>query len=104
MNTCTLVFDYFGSDGRAHCHANCGECYTVEFAYLAGGPWYFYANGVVGQDIPIEPMSNRVYDVEGAAIEELTSGTRYFRVVPRECTPAETIDPVPEAPPAAVIE
>lgn len=78
MRTCTLVFDYFGSDGFAHCHADCGMCYTVLFAYSPSGPWFKDRDGMVGDDIPIAPGG----------------GTKYYRVIPRECTPAE-IDPSP---------
>ena len=75
---CSLRFLYFGADGYAHCVADCGECYTVEWSPTPDGPWYFDRNGLAGQDIPIEPSPG---------------GTRYYRVIPRECEKHET--PVP---------
>ena len=90
MNACKLVIDYFGSDGYVHCHADCGPCYTVQFAYYPNGPWYFDRNGVAGQDIPIEPNPTP------------GGSNKYYRAIPRDCDPIEpdpTVPPEGEEPP-----
>lgn len=70
--TCTLVFDYVDGSGRIHCHASCGLCYTLQFAYSLAGPWYDERPGQAGDDIIIEA-------------NDQTRSAKFYRVVPRVC-------------------
>lgn len=81
QQSCNLRFMYFGSDGYAHCVAECGQYYTVQWSPNPDGPWYFDRNGEVGQDIPIEPMPGV---------------QRYYRVIPREVSQLPEPEPEPE--------
>ena len=69
LQRCELRFLYFGADGFAHFTADCGPCWTLEWAPTPSGPWYEDRQGVAGQDIPVEP----------------SQGQRYYRVISREC-------------------
>lgn len=75
---CNLRQLYFDANGIIHLVADCGPCYSLEWAPSPAGPWYWERDGVAGQDIPVQPGDF----------------PRYYRVVPRECEDTPQPQPV----------
>lgn len=67
---CSLRFLYLDGNGLVHCTADCGPCFTVEYADNIGGPWFFERDGTAGDDIVIEPLT-------------------FYRAKSRDCDPGE---------------